>query len=98
MDADKLTGKHLLLYTQGVDLQHATLMAIDRVEEISGRLFLVGTQPHNLLGRDNWQGGMETFLAWDTVTQFHVFEDYDSFRAACNESRGEGWLGFLRGR
>lgn len=97
MDTTDLIGKHLLIYTQGVELEHATFMRVDRVEDISGRLFLIGIQPHELLGRENWQSRMETFMAWDTVTQFHIFEDYDSFQTVCQSSSKEGWLGLFRG-
>ena len=87
METADLVGKFLLMYTQGVDLHHPTSMSIDRVEEISGKIFLIGKQPSDLLGRENWLGNIETFLAWDSVTQFHVFNDYKAFKEVCADGK-----------
>lgn len=79
MEITNIIGKYLLVYCQGIDIQHPTLILVDRVEDIAGKLFVIGKQPDELFGAGNWLGGIDTYIVWGSVVQFHIFEDYESF-------------------
>lgn len=70
-------------------------MVIDRVEDIEGRQFVVGVQPANVNGQENWLGNKETFIAWDAVAQFHVFDNYEEFENSIKEEKSEGLFGLF---
>ena len=96
MDITNLIGKFALIYTQGVEAQYAAVITVDRVEEISGRTFLVGMQPTELCGRENWLGGKECYVAWDSVAQMHIFDDYESFESGSSSDGNSGFFGLFK--
>ncbi len=76
---DVLEGNILLVYTRfsgpqaasGVPLQAA------RVENILGRLFIVGIVPQET---NDWAAGLKTCLAWDEVAHFVLFPSLHEYR------------------
>ncbi len=96
MEAVDLIGKFVVVYVAGGDCKYPTIMVINHVDEIAGRLFLSGSQPKELSGTHNWLGEVETHMAWDNVAQFHVFDNYESFQDATSNQQGGGLFDWFR--
>ncbi|MCX7546201.1 hypothetical protein [Marinicella gelatinilytica] len=84
-----LIGKFLVIYVMGGDVKYPTSMLVKNVEEIANRTFIIGKQPESIMGLYNWLGEVETYIAWENVTEFHIFDDYESFqKLASNHPSG----------
>ncbi len=59
---------------------------------MTGRLFISGSQPQKILGSYNWLGAVPTHIAWDQVTQFHVFENHKTFKQKATDGQGGGFF------
>ena len=88
MNVTDLIDKFVVFYVVGGDVKYPTMMEVKQVEDIAGRVFLSGSQPQNIMGLYNWLGGVPTHIAWDQVTQFHVFENYKSYKQIVSEDQG----------
>lgn len=77
---EDLVGQFVLFYVAGADVQYPTAMQVNQVQKIDGRVIISGRQPEKLMDIQNWLGQTDTHIAWDAVTQFHVFADYETFK------------------
>ncbi len=92
MDIEDLIGKFVVIYLTGGSVKYPTVMRVNQVEDIAGRLFLIGSQPKRLMEIRNWLGEVETHIAWETVAQFHVFNDYKAYKKAVSNNTGDGFF------
>lgn len=92
MNVTDLIGKFVVFYVVGGDVKYPTMMDVDQVSDVAGKLFLIGSQPKKLMGVHNWLGYVPTHISWDQVTQFHVFESYKDFKQTTDE-KGGGFFG-----
>ena len=73
MELQEIIGKYLLIYTVGGDVSYPTLLMLEDVVKVAGRVFVVGVQPEQIIGADNWLGNIGTHIAWDTVFTIPCF-------------------------
>lgn len=97
IDNADLIGKFVLLYCQGVDVQYATGMTIEKIVSILNREFLVGKQPTSLCGKNNWQSGHLTYVAWDSIVQMNIFDDASSFESQASADNTGSFFGLFKG-
>ncbi len=88
MHLEDLIGKFILVYHAGGDVQYPTTMTVKNINHIEGKVFVSGFQPKDIMGAHNWLSQVETHIAWDTVAQFHIFENYKSFQKAGSQKEG----------
>lgn len=95
MYLEELIGKFILVYYVGGDVKYPTTLTVESINHIEGKVFVSGFQPKNIMGAYNWLSQVETHIAWDNVTQFHVFDDYKAFQKAGSQTK-RGFFGRIK--
>jgi len=62
MNVTDLIGKFVVFYVVGGDVKYPTMMDVDQVSDVAGKLFLIGSQPKKLMGVHNWLGYVPTHI------------------------------------
>ncbi|SMP75035.1 hypothetical protein SAMN06265222_118114 [Neorhodopirellula lusitana] len=77
--ANPFEGKLVRIYTDNKKENNGCMLQNASLEEIGGRMMLVGTSA-DAVAYDNWASGMQIGVAWGTVTMYYLMtpEEYEA--------------------
>jgi len=83
MNFPDFKGKCLSITIMDDDINHD--LFDPHFEEQAGRVFIIGTVPRGATESD-WIAGCQSAVAWDRVTDYHVFDSLEDYSKAIETS------------
>lgn len=83
-----IAGKCLVIYVAGGDPRQPTVVEASGLVEFAGRMFVVGKEVARIGGVENWLSGAETYIAVESISLFHLFENLEEYESRISDDVG----------